>query len=576
MIEFAMKHFALSRQGAKDFYKATFAMVLMNFVLIFPVWLLYFLVEDTLNGGIPTEHYYLYGFGVAGILIAMFFVYWLTYDLCFLNTYKESATLRINTAERLRKLPLSFFAKKDLSDLTNLILDDSRAIEQGFSHYMPNFFGSLIFTLLMGIGIFIYDWRLGLAALWVYPIAMALVFGSYKIQTHFNKAKSDASIRLNDSIQETLEGFKDIAQNGRKKEAIEKIDNDIDALEKRSILGEFGLAAFVLSASCIIKLGIPTVCIVGSILLGTGELSLIGFFMYILLVSRLYDPMLGAMQNLAAVISLFVPAQRMRDINAIPPQEGTTSFFPKNHDIVFKDVSFCYEDEEEVINGVSFTAKQGEVTALSGPSGCGKSTISRLASRFWDVDEGSITLGGVDISTVDPETLLEHYSIVFQDVVLFDETILENIRIGKKDATDEEVYQAARLAHCDEFVSKLKDGYDTMIGENGAKLSGGERQRISIARALLKDAPVILLDEATASLDVENETEIQSAIGRLIKDKTVLLIAHRMRTIEDADKAIVLKKGKIIEEGKPSELIAKGGYFADALSMQKKAENWKI
>ena len=485
MLKYLMHKFALTKQGAKDFIKATLTFVLSNIALMIPVWLLYILIDDLLGEGIPTSHYYLFGFGSLGIIILLGFIYYIQYNCSYFMTYKESGKRRIALAERLRKLPLSFFSHKDLTDMTHVILNDATTIEQSFSHFMPNFYGSMIFTVIVMIPIFIMDWRMGLASLWVVPVAILIVLISKRAQNYFNRKKDKADLELHNNVQECIETIKDLKATNSESEYLNKIKKNVRLVEKFHIQSEIGVALFVVTAQMILKFGIATTALVGSILLINGSLDMMVFFMFLLLVSRFYEPMATALQNLAAINSSYLNIERMNEFYDCPIQNGKDDFEPKNYDIVFDDVKFGYEKEESIINGVSFTAKQGEVTALVGPSGCGKSTISKLCSRFWDVDGGSIKLDGQIIKEIDPECLLKNYSIVFQDVNLFNNTIMENIRIGRKDATDQEVIEAAKKANCDEFVSKLPNGYNTYIGENGAELSGGERQRISIARALL-------------------------------------------------------------------------------------------
>lgn len=571
MLNYLMKKYALSRRGAKDLILATVANVMQNIALMLPVSLLFLLVGDLLEGGVPTAHVWILAIGCVVVLAIIFLISWWQYRADYFATYKESAVRRITLAEKLRKLPLSFFGKKNLSDLTTTIMGDCATLETAFSHWIPEFFGSMISTVIIGIGILCYDWRLGLAALWVLPVSLAIVFFSKRVQNYFTRRQTEAKLAVADGVQEILETVRDLKSNNAEGKYLDGLTKKIKKAEGRQIKSELGAALFVVPASMLLKLGIATVALVGGILLTRGELGdqpVLTFFAFLLLVSRLYDPMSQSLQNLAAINSLQINIDRMNEINLCPMQEGGTEFRPNGYDIVFDNVGFSYEDGEGVLKGVSFTAKQGEVTALIGESGGGKSTAAKLAARFYDIQSGKITLGGVDISKIDPETLLTAYSIVFQDVLLFDNTVMENIRIGKKDATDEEVLRAAKEAQCDEFVQKLPEGYHTMIGENGSHLSGGERQRISIARALLKDAPVILLDEATASLDAENETKVQKAISRLIKDKTVLIIAHRMRTVRDADRLVLLSGGKVAEYGAPAELEAKGGMYAEMLKLQ--------
>ena len=571
MIKKLQKKYALSEQGAKDLIKGCLACVLQNLSLMFPVGLLYYLVSDLMNGGVPGGKIPFYVAGcvvcIGLILLTTFFQYNATY----FATYKESGVRRITLAEHLRKIPLSFFGKKDLADLTSTIMADCTFLEQSFSHFIPELAGSIISTILISIGLLFTDWRMALAALWVLPVAFAIVGFSAKIQENLNQKAMDVKMACADGIQECIETVRDLKANNAEQAYLKGLEKKIRAVEHRSILNEFGLAAFVVSASLVLKLGIATVALVGVVLLMQGSLSVLTFFMFLLVVSRLYDPLQGALQNLAAVISTRTNIARMNEILDHPIQQGSDRLSNQGYDIVFDHVGFAYNTGETVLKDVSFTAKQGEVTALVGPSGGGKTTVSRLAARFWDINRGKITVGGMDVSRIDPETLLSLYSIVFQDVTLFDNTILENIRIGNKDATDEQVIAAAKLANVDEFAKKLPD-----IGENGCELSGGERQRISIARAFLKNAPIILLDEATASLDVENETLIQTALSRLIADKTVLVIAHRMRTVAGADKIVVLSDGTVAEEGSPKDLEEKNGVYAHMVKLQTESQNWKL
>lgn len=576
MIHYLQKKYALSETGAKDLMKGCIACVMQNISFMFPVGLLYSLVSDLINGGVPENKISFYIFGcilcIGIILVATYFQYNATY----FATYIESGIRRVTLAEKLRKIPMSFFGKKDLADLTSTIMADCTFLEQSFSHFIPELAGSIISTVLILISLFFYDWRMALAALWVAPVAFAIVGFSAKIQEGFNQKSMDAKMSCADGIQECIETVQDLKANNAEEEYLKGLEKKIRHVEHRSILNEFGLAAFVVSASLVLKLGIVTVALVGSILLVKGSLDVLTFFLFLLVISRMYDPLQGALQNLAAVISTRTNIARMNEILDHPMQQGEALLSNKGYDISFEHVQFAYNSGETVLRDVTFTAKQGEVTALVGPSGGGKTTVSRLAARFWDVASGKITVGGMDISKVNPEELFSLYSIVFQEVTLFDNTIMENIRIGNQNAADAEVLAAAHLANVDEFVERLPDKWNTYIGENGCELSGGERQRISIARAFLKNAPIILLDEATASLDVENETLIQTALSRLIENKTVLVIAHRMRTVASADKIVVLHGGKVAEEGTPDMLMKENGIYAHMVNRQKESQNWRL
>ena len=569
MIEKLMHKYALSKQGASDMIKAIISVTISNIILMVPVALLY------MAGNLGDKVL----FYVAGCLITFVLIgisTYIQYNATFLSTYVESGVRRVTLAEKLRKIPLSFFGKKDLSDLTSTIMNDCAQMETASSHFIPELFGACISTALIAIGLFFFDWRMAIAALWVLPVSFLIVGCSGKVQKSLNKKQMVLKMACADGIQECLENVRDLQAYNTQEDYMKGLTAKIKAVEKHAIVTELGTAVFVGSSQMILKLGIATVALVGGVLLAKGELDILTFFMFLMVVSRIYDPMQVSLQNLAAVIASGVQSDRLDEILSHEVQDGTNTMKHDGYDIEFSNVGFSYETGDVVLKDVSFVAKQGEVTALIGPSGGGKTTVSRLASRFWDANRGSITVGGMDISKVDPETLMSLYSIVFQDVTLFNNTILENIRIGKMDATDEEVIAAAKLAHCDEFAEKLSDGWNTVIGENGSELSGGERQRISIARAFLKDAPIILLDEATASLDVDNETMIQESLSRLIKDKTVMIIAHRMRTVANSDKIVVLKDGVVAESGTPSELDAKDGIYANMVKTQNLAADWAL
>ena len=575
MIEKIQHATASSPEGAKGLVKGVLACAFQNMAFMLPTCLLYFLVKDLLNGTTSGKAvFYLLGCIVCFGLILL--TTWFQYNGTYFTTYKESGIRRLALAERLRKLPLSFFGKRDLADLTSTIMSDCEVLEKTCSHFIPGLFGSLISTVIIALSLFAFDWRMALAALWVIPVSIAIVLGSYRVQDRIQARTMAVKMDCADGIQEYIETLRDLKASNAEQGYLSGLSKKIRAVEKQSVAAELETALFVSSASMVLKLGISSVVLTGSVLLVNGSIDVLTLFLFLMAASRMYDPMQGALQNLAAVIAMRTNVGRMNEILEYPVQTGSETMTNQGCDIVFDHVGFAYNSGETVLKDVSFTAKQGEVTALVGPSGGGKTTVSHLAARFWDNQKGCITVGGMDISKIDPEKLMSLYSIVFQDVTLFDNTILENIRLGRKGATDEEVLAAAKLANCDEFVEKLPDKWNTNIGENGCTLSGGERQRISIARAFLKDAPIILLDEATASLDVENETAIQEALSRLIKNKTVLIIAHRMRTVAGADKVVVLKDGIVAEQGRPDELYARNGLYAHMVDLQSASQNWTI
>lgn len=576
MLKKLQRRFALSEQGAKDLIKGCIACAFQNISFMFPVWILYLLVADMFSGVSPASRAPAYLAGCAACVLLIIITTYFQYNATYFATYKESGVRRITLAETLRKIPLSFFGKKDLADLTSTIMADCTFLEQSFSHFVPELFGSIASTVIVGIALLIYNPVLAAAALWVFPVSFLIVALSSKVQEKLNQKSMDAKMASADGIQECIETLSDLKSNNAQYRYLRVLEKKIRAVEKRLVITELGTAVFVVSAGLCLKLGIATVALTGSSLLVQGKLSVLDFFMFLLVVSRLYDPLQSALQNLAAIISTNTNVSRMNEILDHPLQTGSKALTNNGCDIAFENVGFAYNTGEAVLKDVSFTAKQGQVTALVGPSGGGKTTVSRLAARFWDINSGRITVGSMDISKIDPETLMSLYSIVFQDVTLFNNTIMENIRLGRKDATDEEVLAAAKLANVDEFALRLPDKWNSMIGENGCALSGGERQRISIARAFLKDAPIILMDEATASLDVENETLIQTALSRLIKDKTVLIIAHRMRTVAGADKIVVLKDGVVAEQGAPQELMKANGIFSHMVKLQRQGADWSI
>ena len=561
----------LTDVGAKNFRRGVFFCTLANLVLMAPIGILFLLVSDFMDhlvAGAPLPALAPYLAGCVGILALMVLTQWAEYANTYHKVYEESARKRTDLAEHLRRLPLSFFGRRDLSDLTNAIMKDCSDQERMFMHVMPQLFGTGLSTAIVIVGIFFYDWRLALAAFWVVPAALLVMALTGKHQQRKAQAMEDARLEVADGVQEFLECAQEIRATNRSAAHLDALAAKLDAFERRQVASELTTGVFVTSAQAFLKLGIGTTVFVGATLLVSGQTDFMTYFAFLLVVTRVYDPVNLILQSIGELLSMRLSIRRTQELAAEKPMEGSTDFAPRGHDVVFEDVSFSYGDGEQVLRDVSFTAREGEVTALVGPSGSGKSTVAKLAARFWDADAGSVRVGGVNVADVDPETLLADYAEVFQDVVLFDDTVMGNIRLGRA---------AARAAMCDEFVSRMPQGYDTMIGENGGRLSGGERQRISIARAILKDAPVVLLDEATASLDVENETQVQQALSRLLAGKTVLVIAHRMRTVANADKIVVLKEGRVAEQGAPAELMAReGGLYRRMVELQTEASGWSL
>ena len=573
------KKYALTDKGVLNTKKGAAWTVVVNLIMMAGMGILYLMMQnymDTLTDGAALPNARLF----VGLILAFFVLSFVTHLRQYRTTYglvyNEVRDTRLTLAERLRRLPLGWFGKRDIADLTTTVMDDVNRLEHVWSHCLGYLYGAYISTAIIAVVLFIYDWRMALACLWGVPAAFALLFGSRRIsKRNSEKLKAD-SVAVSDGIQESLENVREIRATNREEQYLEGLFKKIDKREKTNVKGELVTGLFVNGASVIMRLGVATTILTGASLVLSGKIDFMLMFMFLMVITRVYAPFDQSLALIAEMFMSQVSAARINEIYDTPSAVGTTEFHPDGHDIVFDNVSFSYDDHE-VLSGVSFTAKEGEVTALVGPSGSGKSTCARLAARLWDVTGGCIRVGGVDISTVDPEVLLTDYSMVFQDVVLFDDTVMENIRLGKHGATDEEVLAAAKAANCDEFVMKMPEGYKTPIGENGAKLSGGERQRISIARALLKDAPIVLLDEATASLDVENETKVQGALSRLLVGKTVLVIAHRMRTVEAADKIVVLKDGKVAEQGSPKELYAnENGIFRRMADLQAKSAEWSF
>ena len=575
-----MRRFALSEDGYRYLCRSSLACILKDLALMFPVMVLFMFVCDVMGG--PGNPYdldlgawaYIAMIVVSAALIAVTYVF--EYNETYFNTYKESSAKRIALAEKLRRLPMSYFGRKDPTDLTVRIMGDCTMQEQSMSHWFPELIGSMICISMLGIMILIFDPVMGAASLWPIPVSFAIVILSKRFQDKYNRYKFDRTLEATEGVQEFLETSRDLRVNDAGRRYLDGLFGKLDRVEGAEFKAEYMVAIFVVSAQLVLKFGIVTTALAGGYMMVSGSLDIFVFIAFLIVISRLYDPLNNALQNLAAMINAEYNMERLQEIADQPVQGGSSEFRPDGYDIVFDHVRFSYDGERDVLRDVSFTARQGEVTAIIGPSGEGKTTAAKLAARFWDLDSGRITVGGVDISGIDPETLLSCYSIVFQDVTLFNTTVMDNIRIGRRGATDEEVMAAARAANCDDFVSRLPEGYMTVIGENGAKLSGGERQRISIARALLKDAPIILLDEATASLDTECETQVQQAISELVRDKTVLIVAHRMRTIEGADRIVVLRDGTVEEDGSPDQLMAEGGTFSNMVRLQSSSEGWTL
>lgn len=572
------RKYALTDQGVKNTKKGAFWTVIVNLVVMGGMGILYLLMYGlmgTLTDGAPLPGPALFLGLVIAFVILSFVTHLQQYHATYGLVYNEVKSTRLSLAERLRKLPLGYFGKRDLADLTETLMGDVNRMEHVWSHVLGYLYGAYISTAIIAVCLLVYDWRLTIACLWGVPVAFGLLFGTRKISARASERTKQAAVRVSDGIQEALENVREIRATNQEARYLAGLNQKIDDHEKVTIQGELGTGIFVNAASVIMRLGVATTILAGASLILSGQIDFMLLFLFLLVITRVYAPF---DQSLALIAELFVSqvsADRMNEIYDTPTAEGAEVFQPKGHDIVFDHVGFAY-DKKKVLDDVSFTAREGEVTALVGPSGSGKSTCARLAARLWDVTEGTIRVGGVDISTVDPEALLTDYSMVFQDVVLFDDTVMENIRLGKRGATDQEVRTAAEAANCGEFIRRLPQGYDTPIGENGAKLSGGERQRISIARALLKNAPIVLLDEATASLDVENETKVQGALSRLLAGKTVLVIAHRMRTVAGADQVVVLSGGIVAEQGSPAELYARKGLYTHMVDLQSASQNWTI
>lgn len=570
MIRYFQNRFALSEKGAKDLRRGIFFSTLLNVALMLPPsYLFFFLMEYVdVHRAAPPQSLWLYLLLALVALCIMFVVSRWQYNSTYVTVYAESAQRRITLAEKLRRLPLAFFGEHNLSDLTSTMMEDCAQLEETFSHAVPQLFAAGTSVVVVGMCLFSYDWRLALAVYWPVPLALLVLLLSVRsIDKAFTKHYK-VKRALTEQIQEGLECVQEIkAYNGE--EAYDRqLDERLNVYEKALVSSELVTSSLVNVSAVLLKLGMPSVLLLGAWLMQRGDVSLFVYLAFVLVSAMVYNPIQDVCTHMVVLSYLDVRIKRMRQIEAMPTLDGSKDVEVNGYDIAFRGVSFSYETGKQVLHDVSFTARQGQVTALVGPSGGGKSTAAKLAARFWDVDEGEVTLGGKNIAEMDAEALLKNYAVVFQDVLLFNASVADNIRIGKRNATDDEVRQAARLAQCDDFIRSMPQGYDTIIGENGETLSGGERQRISIARALLKDAPVILLDEATASVDAENETKIQAGISELVRNKTVVIIAHRMRTVLNADHIVVLDGGTVREQGSPQELLKENGEFARIVRLQ--------
>ena len=572
--------YGLTDEGVRNVKLGALWTAVSNLVVFAGVGVLFLTMGafvDHLAGGATLPDIAPYAIGLAVFAAALFVTEYFAYYYQYGVIYKESGRLRIGLAERLRKLPLSFFGRRDLADLTETIMGDVKTIEHAYSHVLPELYGAYIMLGVAAVGLLAFDWRLALAALWSAPVALALLFGARRALQPMMHATRMRGLATSEDIQEALECVREVRATNQEERYLEHIRADIDAAERQATKSELACGVCVNGAQIVLRLGIATTILAGSMLVVEGACGFMTLFCFLLVASRIYAPFDQCLMLIAELFSAKTSAARMNAFYDEPLAEGAETFEPRGHDVAFENVGFSYGDDgPKVLDGVTFTAKEGEVTALVGPSGSGKSTCARLAARLWDATEGHVTVGGVDVATVDPEVLLRDFSVVFQDVVLFDDTVADNVRLGRRGATDDEVLAAARAANCDGFANRLPQGYGTMVGENGARLSGGERQRISIARALLKDAPIVLLDEATASLDVENETEVQGALSRLLAGRTVIVIAHRMRTVMAADHVVVLDGGRVVEQGGPAELMARDGLFARMVRLQTESADWAI
>lgn len=573
--------YALTAEGAKNIRLGAFWTVIVNLVAMFGIGFFFYLMEQliaSLTEGAALPDMVPYGVGLVIFAVVLWVAHWFQYDYTYGKTYRESGKQRISLGERMRELPLSFFGKRDLADLTETIMTDATTMEHVYSHVLPYLYGTYISTAIIAVCLLVFNWQLAIAALWSVPVAFAILFWSRRFSAPLMRKTRACAIAMTENTQEMLECVREIRATNQVASYLKQADDYIDRLEKTMFRSEVGAGIPVQLAQAIMRFGIATAILVGSLMLADGSIGFMVMFGFLLVVSRIYAPFDQSMLMLAELfMATEVAAPRMKALYDEVAATGSEDFSPQGHDVTFEDVTFSYgAGDEPVVSNVSFVAKEGDVTALVGPSGSGKSTLTKLAARFWDADSGRVLVGGVDTSTIDPETLLKDYSVVFQDVLLFDDTVMGNIRLGRRDATDEEVLAAAKAAMCDDFVRKLPQGYDTMIGENGSKLSGGERQRISIARALLKNSPIVLLDEATASLDVENESQVQEALSNLLAGKTVIVIAHRMRTVMNADKIVVLDEGHVVEQGSPAELLEQNGLFSRMVRLQSESSGWSL
>ena len=571
--------FHLSKEGTKTIIKAAVWLSLFQLATLLPVIPLARVSEQMMTCYFKGQQEKIPFLPYVGVLllivILMFVTYKVAYHKEYLTAGQEEYNLRMELADKLRRLPLSFFGRRELSDLTSVIMDDVQTVSHILSQTAAELMSGLITGCVAMAVLFFYDARLtGYLAICL-PVAVFVMALSRRISEGTNKKNRGKKLAVSDGLQEYLENIKLLRTTeriaGYQKELERKIKNTIPG----QVLYEL-LAGLSISISYnVMRIGLGLVILFGSKMLVEGDISLFKFLVFLYAAVRIYEPFSSACEHLGDFIASLVGAGRVNALLLEEEQDGADDVAFSRFDITFDHVSFAY-NEKEVLHDVSFVAKQGEITALVGPSGSGKSTLTRLAARFWDVKDGAVLVGGKDVKKIAPEKLLANYSIVFQDVVLFNDTIYNNIRIGKAGATEEEVYAAARLAACDEFIERLPDGYQTMIGENGKTLSGGERQRLSIARAFLKDAPVVLLDESTASIDPENETKIQQAIGKLIENKTVLIIAHKLRSVVDCDKIVVLNEGGLAEEGTHETLMAEKGLYHRLYTLQNESLAWKV